>query len=211
MFCPRCGRPVSRTANFCGGCGLPKAEIERMSQPAPQPAQVDVNELNATISQLEGDLTGVNPVENYTTDTVANTNNVEISLEPKVEEPVSLEFEDITQSYQSDFSANAPVHPMYQQRQETYSQPDTDYTAPVELPQATDTEAPLTTVDFVWMMLISSIPVAGFIYLIYLGFVQQENINKRSFARASMIISLFGIILALVFSMGIMMTTFMFW
>ena len=51
MFCPRCGRPVSRTANFCGGCGLPKAEIERMSQPAPQPEQVDIKELDATVSQ----------------------------------------------------------------------------------------------------------------------------------------------------------------
>ena len=44
MFCPRCGRPVSRAANFCGGCGLPKAEIERMSQPE----QVDIAELDAT-------------------------------------------------------------------------------------------------------------------------------------------------------------------
>ena len=29
MFCPRCGRAVNAEANFCGGCGLSKAEIER--------------------------------------------------------------------------------------------------------------------------------------------------------------------------------------
>ena len=29
MICPRCKRPVSDSANFCGGCGLPRAEIER--------------------------------------------------------------------------------------------------------------------------------------------------------------------------------------
>ena len=42
MFCPRCGRAVSEKANFCGGCGLSRGEIEnyiRMTQPAQQPAE----------------------------------------------------------------------------------------------------------------------------------------------------------------------------
>ncbi len=207
MFCPRCGRPVSRTANFCGGCGLPRAEIERMSQPASQPAQVDVTELDATISQLEGDLTGISPVENYTTETDVNTNNVEISLETEETEPVVLEFEDITQTGQSEYSANAPAHPMYEQT-ETVQENQYDY-APVE--QQAREDQTLSTTDFVWMMLISGIPVIGLIYLIYLGFVQQENENKRSFARATMIFMAFGIVLGIVFSFGIMMTALMYW
>ena len=32
MYCPRCGRPVSDNANFCGGCGLPRAEILKYSR-----------------------------------------------------------------------------------------------------------------------------------------------------------------------------------
>ena len=210
MFCPRCGRPISRTANFCGGCGLPKAEIEKMSQPAPQPVQVDINELDATISQLEGDLTGINPVENYTTETDVNTNNVEISLESEEKEPISLEFEDVTQSGQSEFSANAPVHPMYEQGgSESRVQYENRYTVPQA--QQTAADQTLSTTDFVWMMLISGIPVIGLIYLIYLGFVQQENANKRAYARATMIIAVFGILISVVFALGIMMTTFMFW
>ena len=210
MFCPRCGRPIGRTANFCGGCGLPRAEIEKMSQPAPQPVQVDINELDATISQLEGDLTGINPVENYTTETDVNTNNVEISLESEEKEPISLEFEDVTQSGQSEFSANAPVHPMYEQPKQEKSQQNI-YIPPVSQQQQTAADQTLSTTDFVWMMLISGIPVIGLIYLIYLGFVQQENANKRAYARATMIIAVFGILISVVFALGIMMTTFMFW
>ena len=210
MFCPRCGRPVSRTANFCGGCGLPKAEIERMSQPAPQPEQVDINELDATISQLEGDLTGISPVEDYTTETDVNTNNVEYSLKTDENEQVSLELEDITQPGQSEYSANAPVHPMYEHSQ-TAEDRQYEYAAPVSQPQQAMEDQTLSTTDFVWMMLISGIPVIGLIYLIYLGFVQQENANKRSFARATMIFIAFGIVMGIVFSMGIMMTALMYW
>ena len=47
MFCPRCGRAVNDTSNFCGGCGLSRAEIEKyvvkttpQPEPAPQPETV---------------------------------------------------------------------------------------------------------------------------------------------------------------------------
>ena len=32
MFCPRCGRAINENANFCGGCGLSRAEIEKFVQ-----------------------------------------------------------------------------------------------------------------------------------------------------------------------------------
>ena len=211
MFCPRCGRPVSDTANFCGGCGLPKAEIERMCQvatPAPQPekpVEIDMNDINSTISQLEGDLTGINPVENYTTETPVNTNKVEddfLTLEPlQAEESAVSEFEPAAASYsaQSDYSKNAPKHPVYPQAE--YKQPEV----------TVEKDQNLTTVDFVWMLLISSIPVIGFLYLFYTAFVQQDNVNKRSWARATMIVYIFAAVLAFVFSIGIMMTSFIYW
>ncbi len=214
MFCPRCGRPVSRTANFCGGCGLPRAEIERMAQlvaqPEEKPVQPEINDINATLSQLEGDLTGVNPVENYTTDVDVNTNNDEISLpETENNETVTLEFEDITQQKsQSQYSANAPVHPYYTQAEKTVAQQPA-YTAPVHTQPVKDQN--LSTVDFVWMLLISGIPVIGLLYLIYQGFIQQDNVNRRSWARATMIISVFAFVLAMVFYMGLMMTSLMYW
>lgn len=214
MFCPRCGRPVSRAANFCGGCGLPRAEIERMSQsvaqPEEKPVQSETDDINVTISQLEGDLTGVNPVENYTTDVDVNTNNDEISLpETENNETVTLEFEDITQQKsQSQYSANAPVHPYYKQTEKIVAQQPV-YTAPVNTQPVKDQN--LSTVDFVWMLLISGIPVIGLGYLIYQGFIQQDNVNRRSWARATMIISVFAFVLAMVFYMGLMMTSFMYW
>ena len=219
MFCPRYGRPVSQTANFCGGCGLPRAEIEKITQPVSQPEpkneQAEINELNSTLSQLEGDLTGIHPVENYTTDADVNTNIVEAP----VEDEIKLEFEDITaqrpeqpaqSGFQSDYSANAPVYPYYeQQKKEEPQQPQ--YSAPVNTQSEVKADQNLTTVDFIWMLLISGIPVVGLLYLIYQGFVQQENVNRRSWARATLIVSLFACVLAFVFSIGIMMTSFLYW
>lgn len=216
MFCPRCGRPVSDTANFCGGCGLPKSEIIKMTQvavPQPQPEtivpEIDVTDINNTISQLEGDLTGINPVEDYTTDTQANTNKVENefsttenSVQEKPADTIYNEIHSSTMnSAQSDYSLNAPKYPYYSQPEQT--------AATAEPVKTTDDEK-LTTVDFIWMLLISGIPVIGFIYLLYTAFV-QTNDTKRAWAKATLIITVFAFVLSMVFSMGIMMTSFMYW
>ena len=212
MFCPRCGRPVSDAANFCGGCGLPKSEIIKMTQiaePAPvaeiTAPEIDITDINSTISQLEGDLTGINPVENYTTEAPVNTNKVEddFSVNENIaqEKPVDTIYNEIysstVESAQSDYSLNAPKYPYYEQPSQ---------------PEAVKLEAyeKLTTVDFIWMLLISGIPVIGFIYLLYTAFV-QTNDTKRAWARATLIVAVFAFVLAMVFSMGIMMSSFMYW
>ncbi len=220
MFCPRCGRPVSRTANFCGGCGLPKSEIERMTQPQPEIKVQPVNreeiaDIDATLSQLEGDLTGINPVVDYTTDAATNTNTADNLSENKDE--IVLQLEDITvktdvsekPAGQSEYSANAPVHPMYE-RQNFQSAAYEDRFA-VQPQQPGEKDQNLSTVDFVWMLLISGLPVIGLVYLIYQGFVQQENVNRRSWARATMLISLFAFVLAMVFFTGLFMTQLLYW
>ena len=71
-------------------------------------------------------------------------------------------------------------------------------TAPTEV----KLEAPLTTVDFIWMLVLSALPVIGLIYIIYLA-VQNNNTNKRSFARATLIVSLFAFVVAFVFMIGV--------
>ena len=226
MFCPRCGRPVNPTANFCGGCGLPRAEIEKAVQPQvqapvqPETPAVDINELNTTLSQLEGDLAGINPVENYTTDTATNTNTemapqadiveeIRLSVESLIEDPqpVQPDPEDPVAGYQSQYSRNAPQHPYYNSSATTQAQP---VQQPEPQPEHT-MEQPLTTVEFVWMLLISSIPVVGVIYVIYQAFVQQESATKRSWARATMIVFLFSFILGLVFALGVAIPQFMYW
>ena len=52
------------------------------------------------------------------------------------------------------------------------------------------------------MLVLSSLPVIGLIYIIYLA-VQNNNINKRSFARATLIVSLFAFVVAFVFMIGV--------
>lgn len=227
MFCPRCGRPLSPTANFCGGCGMPKSEIEKVRPVQPQPAAVketDINELNSTISRLEADLTGVNPIENYTIDAAVNTNTdteqsenftdririaIENQYEPQTESEDTEEIgsaEETAYSTQSEYSRNAPQHPMYTQSTYTPSRQPV-----LQEETVSQVDQTLTTVDFVWMLLISSIPVVGLFYIIYQAFVQQENMNRRAWARATMIVAIFGFAMAAVFSVGFVMTNLLYW
>lgn len=214
MFCPRCGRPLSPTANFCGGCGMPKSEIEKVRPVQPQPVVVketDINELNSTISRLEADLTGVNPIENYTIDAAVNTNTDTAETEKitlTVEEQYEPDTETAENPYagQSEYSRNAPQHPMY--TQSTYTPSRQPVLQEETVPQVDQT---LSTVDFVWMLLISSIPVVGLFYIIYQAFVQQENMNRRAWARATMVVAIFGFAMAAVFSIGFVMTNLLYW
>ena len=210
MFCPRCGHRVSDTANFCGGCGLPRAEIIKLTQPVapapqPEPANTDIDDLNSTISQLEGDLTGLDTLEDYTTDSTISTNKVEndfASSELRLELENSIE--------------NAPVHPAYEssysaQNDYSYSQPGkADEDMEIIMTEEDFREEAVSTVDFIWMMIISGIPVIGFIYLIYIAFVQKENTTKSAWAKATLIICAFAFVLSLVFSMGVIATS-IFW
>ena len=222
MFCPRCGRPVSDIANFCGGCGLPKAEIEKayrekaeqMPAPvaAPENEPVNIEELNNTIETLENDLSGISPVVDYTTEPAEDTNTIStpsdfIQQEIMEENKKAEQTEPVNYYGQSQYSRNAPQHPEYTYHNEnrTYN-----YVPPVapapEVKETAETSKTLSVVDYVWMMLISSIPVVGLIYLIWMGFVQNENPNKTNFARATLIISVFAFILSLVFAMGLIIT-----
>ena len=208
MFCPRCGRTVNETANFCGGCGLPRAEIEKLLQntaPVSQPeiSTIDINDINSTISQLEGDLTVINSVENYTTDSTTNTDKVENDFETS---DIVLEFDDITSQPKEpqpdvEHRYTPPVYP-------EYTKPV--YTA-VETKQPVAESDTVSTVDFVWMMLISGIPVIGFFYLLYMAFGQRDSAVKSSWAKATLSVYIFAVAVSLVFSLGMMMSTFMFW
>ena len=221
MICPRCGRLVGEAANFCGGCGLPKAEIirinnerqQQMATPAVPPAEemnnVDITELNATVSQLENDLNGTAPVTDYTTDTAKDTTEDVFTPSDFIQNETAQEkaaAEGNPYAGQSEYSANAPQRPQY-----SYTQKTESYTAPAQQPVSAwdgedEKEEPLTTVDFIWMMLISSIPFVGLFYLIYLGFIQTESKTKASFARATFIISIFAFLMVFVFMAGLFAT-----
>lgn len=179
MFCPRCGRAINETANFCGGCGLSKAEIEKFAQqniaaPAAAQAPEQVEKAETVYAQ--------------TAETEA----------PRAEEAAYAQTEEtvppVYEMPKTETPKTETVPPVY-----SYGNPqntaDTAHSAP-----AVKNEN-LTTVDFIWMFIISAIPVVGLIYLIWLA-VQNNNTNKRSFARATLIISLFSVLITAVFIIG---------
>ena len=193
MFCPRCGRAINENANFCGGCGLSRAEIEKyINATQEQPAEPVVSE----------------PVvcEPVVTETPAEETPVaETTVEETVAEPTAAETE-------TTYSYTAPEGAEYHYTAQT--NPANNPTQPVAEPVQTTAECKaekpaksenLSTVDFIWMMLISSIPLVGLIYIIYLA-IQNNNTNKRSYARATLIISLFAAIVGIVFTLGFMIS-----
>ncbi len=103
---------------------------------------------------------------------------------------------------------------------QTYSHPDTvtpvsgEYVAHVYTSQSQDpayehretpasgaaiNTMPLSTGHYLLMMILAGIPVIGLIVMLVFAF-SAENINRRNFARASLIILLLAIVLLIIFS-----------
>lgn len=216
MFCPRCGRPVSEAANFCGGCGLPKAEIARLNAEkekemqtpqvptAPVVPPVDTDDVHATITRLENDLNGVEPVMfQPTEETKADTDH---NSSEESENSEGADYQPKTNSQptgQSQYSAGAPGYDYTAQAQKS------TYNSLYEPAANNSLNQNLSTVDYIWMMLISAIPFIGLFYMIYLAFIQDANVNKRSYARASLIIGVFSAVIAIVFIFGIVTSQIM--
>ena len=242
MFCPRCGRPVNAEANFCGGCGLSRIEIEKyLSKTAPQqpvqeaPQQTVQNVpqqevpqqevpqqetvLNSTVFSEPAEEKIPQPQQEPQQSSATETNHVFWQSEPaKTEEPAEKATENTADnattsaytdnnctyaySYKKAESTDCAAHSSNTQSsnaQSTANTADAVFTAAAE---EVKKEAPLTTVDFIWMLVLSSLPVIGLIYLIYLA-VQNNNINKRSFARATLIVAVFAFVITFVFAIGV--------
>ena len=237
MFCPRCGRPVNAEANFCGGCGLSRIEIEKyLSKTAPQqpvqeaPQQEVPQQTVQDVPQQEAVFTPpahsepAQPKAEEIPDVqipsveIPKAEHVFWQSEPaKAEEPAEKATENTADnattsaytdnnctyaySYKKAESTDCAAHGSNTQStaQNTANTADAVFTAAAE---EVKKEAPLTTVDFIWMLVLSSLPVIGLIYLIYLA-VQNNNINKRSFARATLIVAVFAFVITFVFAIGV--------
>ena len=185
MFCPRCGRAVNETSNFCGGCGLSRAEIEKYivktqpEAPVPQPEEK------------------TEPVTVFwESQPATETPKAETESGFAEKEPVAEAAKE-TETAKEQQKADA--------HQYTYTSAESTYAAQKPEPAAPVKNENLSTVDFIWMMFISGIPVVGLIYLIVLAF-SNDNMNKRSYARASLIISIFATIIGVVFMLGFMLS-----
>ena len=203
MFCPRCGRSVNETSNFCGGCGLSRAEIEKYivktADPQPEAAQPEVKTEPRTVSWESAPAQEVPKAEDF----------AENTAETKAEEANDIKSTEYHYSYKTATEAQPKAEPSY-----SYTPADSVQAEPEAEPKAEYSYAEpvkevknenLSTVDFIWMMIISGIPVVGLIYLIVLAF-SNDNTNKRSYARASLIMSIFASVIGVVFALGFILS-----
>ena len=202
MFCPRCGRAINENANFCGGCGLSRAEIEKYinaTATQEQPAEPAVSE-PVVCEPVVCEPVVCEPVVTETP--AAETTVAEPVAEPAAEKPETETTYSYTAPEGAEYHYTAQTNPANNPTQPVAeaAKPTAECTA--EKPAKNEN---LSTVDFIWMMLISSIPLVGLIYIIYLA-IQNNNTNKRSYARATLIISLFAAIVGIVFALGFMIS-----
>ncbi|MBR5305849.1 MAG: hypothetical protein IKU47_02900 [Oscillospiraceae bacterium] len=202
MFCPRCGRSVSETSNFCGGCGLSRAEIEKYivkTEPQTEAAQPqpEVKAEPQTVSWESAPAQDAPKAESF--------------AETKAEEANDMKSTEYHYSYKTATEAQPKAEPQPScscttadsVQAEPKAEPKAEYSYAEPVKEVKNEN--LSTVDFIWMMIISGIPVVGLIYLIVLAF-SNDNTNKRSYARASLIISIFASVIGIVFLLGFMLS-----
>ncbi len=215
MFCPRCGRPVNENANFCGGCGMPKADIikylERQRDALKTPEIPPVEDLTShVINTVADEKAADDALENdYTTEEPENTNDF---VSGEMSEDTYSTYTDFSRILDEDTQPEQPeeARPISQPqdwtvRRQSYRSSGYNYSQPqllsTDTAEAEEDKRPLETSDFLWMMIISGIPVVGLFYLIYQA-ISGKNKNKRSYARATLIFSIYAFVLAVVFVVG---------
>lgn len=201
MFCPRCGRPVNTEANFCGGCGLSKVEIEKYlqkTQPQQDPPKAEPDFTQPPMAETP--VQEAPKAEAVFTETA--TAAEETPFKATMQEEASFAEKEAAAEAQPHAEYTAPNYSQYGYTSANIRNSTADTAYGQQTQPEIKKEVPLSTVDFVWMLLISSLPIIGLVYIIYLA-VQDNNINKRSFARANLIIALFSFVIAFVFVVGI--------
>ena len=77
--------------------------------------------------------------------------------------------------------------------------------------QSLDDPTPLTTKQYVGMILLQMVPIAGFVMLLVWAFSKPGNINRRNYARGSLLVSaiivgIYVVIFFLIMIIGISLT-----
>jgi len=84
--------------------------------------------------------------------------------------------------------------PLYQQQNPPYQQPMPQYQQPgyinPQLAYMQQDTTPMSIGDYVLMIFLSCIPLAGLVLLLVWAFDSNINMNKRNYARANLIIAL---------------------
>lgn len=100
-----------------------------------------------------------------------------------------------------------PVQQQYQSPPPGYVPPvqQNYYQQPIQPNYQNDLTQPLGVGQYIGMMILSGIPLVGFILLLVWAFGSSVNKNKKNYARAVLIVGIIGGIIAAIFS-GVLVT-----
>ena len=95
-----------------------------------------------------------------------------------------------------------PQQPVYNQPPvQQYAPPQQTYYPPQQTYNAAAGGAPVMSVgSYIGTMLLSAIPLVGFILLLVWAFGSDTNPNKKNFCRAYLILMLIGVVLSIIFA-----------
>ena len=194
MFCENCGSPLPEDSKFCLSCGakVPDAgsegQAEQEAAVAADAVQVDEAPVADAVVQTEQQQAPAEPVQN-----VPQPPPAAPAPQPKPAQPSPQ-----VQTYQQP----APQVQTYQQpapQAQAYQQPAPQAQANQQ-PAIAKTERPLPVWKYMGMMLLTGIPILGFIMILVWSFGRSWNKNTRNYARAVLI---FGIIIFVLSIAGI--------
>jgi hypothetical protein len=193
MFCENCGSPLPEDSKFCLSCGAKVAGTGPVQEAAAAAEAVQIDEAPAAdaVVRTEQQESPAEPVKYE-----PQPKPVEPAVQPSQAQPVPQTGPDFHSQPQPapQFEPNRYTQPQSAPQTQTYQQP----AGPVSQPAAVKTEKPLPVWKFIGMMLLSAIPVIGFIMILVWSFGSSWNKNTRNYARAVLILGIIGFILTIV-------------
>ncbi len=203
MYCHRCGQQVVDSALFCVHCGqkLQQAQEEKVyEEPAVTVAEIKEQEVN------EQETIASDNVQEDVADVVIEDNSISIDssletdgdtvsdtyeeLEIESEES-GVKEEDVVRGSYKEVEANA-ISSVQRPSNSTYNSN-----------KDSKLEEPMTIGDWVITFLVMSIPVVNIIMFFVWAFGADVKQSKKTYFQASLIFAAIGILVALVFGLGL--------
>ncbi len=190
MFCENCGNPLPEDSKFCLSCGAKVVSAESEGQAVQEAAvaadtvQVDEAPAADAVVQTEQQAAPAEPIQ--------------YEPQPKPAAPVTPVAQPAPAQPKPAQPAPQPkpAQPAAYQQPAPQAQPYQQPAAPVSQPIAKN-EKPLPTWKFMGIMLLTGIPIIGFIMILVWSFGHSCNRNTKSYARAVLIFGIIGLILTI--------------
>ena len=214
MVCKNCNHEIDNGAMFCTYCGTP---VEQTTEPETQPVEnvstedaVQNSYENVQTSQPEGDnaqpTADSQPQQNPYSQQYGQQNQAYYQPQPNK----TSYGQQFTNSPNNDYGANQSKYGnQYQSYNNGYNQQyNTQYqqtynsqpVPPVAPPYGTPDTQPVSIGGWIGVMLLTCLPIVNLIMLFVWAFSSSTKKSLKNYARASLILILIGVVLAVVVS-----------